>query len=301
MSADISRARGAAIANALGIAAILSFGCLGLLGKAASKLPPLFVVSVCFAGAAAIGAVILLARAGRSRRLPSFDWREASLGGLFMLGYHLLYFASFHHAPAIEVSLLNYLWPAFVILIGNAAFGLRSGWRGLLAAGIGFAGVALLLGGGPSGDGEGYPNRYLGLVLAFAGAAVWGTYCNLRRAAEGDTVATVAVICAITAACAAAASAGLETLPLLTPTDLATLALMSLGPAGGAFYLWDVAMRKGNAVMLAVLSYAAPLVSTVLLIGTGHAAPSWRIAVATLLIGLGGIVSYLVTRRRPAD
>ena len=55
-------------------------------------------------------------------------------------------------------------------------------------------------------------------------------------------------------------------------------------------------MRKGNAVMLAVLSYAAPLVSTLLLIVTDFASPSWRIALATVLIMLGGLVSFLVTR-----
>ena len=282
-------------ANALGVAAILSFGCLGLLGKAAATLPPLFVVSVCFAGATALGALVLLVRALRRSSWPRLDWREAVVGGVFMLGYHLLYFSSFHYAPAIEVTLLNYLWPAFVIVIGNAFFCLGAGWPGLFAAGIGFAGVVVLLGGAP--DPGIYAGRGFGLLLSLLGAAVWATYCNLRRTAGGDTVATVAVICAITAALAGLASAALESPPPLTSTHLVTLVLMSLGPAGGAFYLWDVAMRRGNAAMLAVLSYSAPLVSTALLVIAGFAAPTPRIAIATLLVMLGGLVSFIVTKR----
>ena len=37
-----------AAANALGVTAIVAWGSLGLLGKLATSMPPLFVLAVCF-------------------------------------------------------------------------------------------------------------------------------------------------------------------------------------------------------------------------------------------------------------
>ncbi len=67
---------------------------------------------------------------------------------------------------------------------------------------------------------------------------------------------------------------------------LAVLAL-GLGPVGAAFFLWDVGMKKGDIKALGALSYATPLLSTVLLVLFGRAEPSLRLAAACVLI-VGG-------------
>ena len=43
------------------------------------------------------------------------------------------------------------------------------------------------------------------------------------------------------------------------------IVLMGLGPMGGAFYLWDRAMKAGDPRSIGTLAYATPLASTVLL------------------------------------
>lgn len=277
------------LANALGILTILAWGSLGLLGKEASSLPPFFVLAVCFAGATAIGMALIVAMPQPVGGKPVMSFKEVSIGGAFLFIYHFLYFLAFHHAPAVEVSLLNYLWPAFVIIIGNMFFALGSGIRGFVAAAIGFLGIIVLFGADPVAFVD--SGNLFGFGLALAGAVVWATYSNLRRKGQGDVLRTVAAICGMAALLAIGFSAATEKIPTLSAIHLWTLALLTIGPAGGVFFLWDIALKNGDAAWLAVLGYAAPVVSTALLIAAGYADPSIRTVAATALIALGGVAS----------
>jgi drug/metabolite transporter (DMT)-like permease len=69
---------------------------------------------------------------------------------------------------------------------------------------------------------------------------------------------------------------------------LAVLCL-GLGPVGAAFFTWDYGVKKGNIKVLGAFSYAAPLLSTLLLLGFGLAEASWLIGLACALI-MGGAV-----------
>jgi drug/metabolite transporter (DMT)-like permease len=64
---------------------------------------------------------------------------------------------------------------------------------------------------------------------------------------------------------------------------------LGIGPVGIAFFAWDHGVKHGNLKTLGGLSYATPLLSTMLLVAFGHAAASASIAAAALLI-VGGAV-----------
>ncbi|MNT93519.1 aromatic amino acid exporter [compost metagenome] len=70
-----------------------------------------------------------------------------------------------------------------------------------------------------------------------------------------------------------------------------TLGYLSLGPLGGAFYLWDHAMKKGDPQEIAVLAYAVPVASTLfvsLFLGRGVDAATIAGAVlVTLAVAIG--------------
>ena len=66
---------------------------------------------------------------------------------------------------------------------------------------------------------------------------------------------------------------------------------LGLGPVGSAFFLWDIGMKRGDIKALGALSYATPLLSTLLLIAFGRAGLSGRIAVACVLIVGGALLA----------
>ena len=58
------------------------------------------------------------------------------------------------------------------------------------------------------------------------------------------------------------------------------------------------AVADGNVTLLGALSYFAPLLSTVLLVLTGRATPSWALLAATVLIVGGAGLAALGLRGR---
>jgi drug/metabolite transporter (DMT)-like permease len=78
-----------------------------------------------------------------------------------------------------------------------------------------------------------------------------------------------------------------------------TLAL-GLGPVGLAFYVWDIGVKQGDIQMLGTSSYAAPLLSTLVLVLVGIASPSWTLAIAACLITGGALLAARASATKPA-
>src|SRR5262249_21940456 len=113
----------------------------------------------------------------------------------------------------------------------------------------------------------------LGFGLAFACALIWSTYSVASRLLATVPSESIAASCLAAAALALLASLLFE--PWTAPDGRAWLALACLGagPAGAAFLLWDIGMKKGNVPLLGVLSYASPILSAALLVALGLAEP----------------------------
>ena len=72
-----------------------------------------------------------------------------------------------------------------------------------------------------------------------------------------------------------------------TSTEWAAVAALGLGPVGLAFYVWDYGVKHGDIRVLGAAAYAAPLLSTLLLVlfGLGTATPSLWLACALITGG----------------
>ena len=276
-------------AMAAGLGAIALWGALATLSVLAGPVPPFQMVAMTFAIGAAIGVV-----RARSRhvawsallRWPVQVWLLV-VGGLF--GYHALYFAALQLAPPAEANLVNYLWPLLIVLLSAPLAGERLGWPHLLGALLGFAGVALLA----AGRGASFEGAHVtGYLLALGCAFAWSLYSVLsRRFGETPTDA-------IAAFCAAASLLSLichllfeATVWPATPGAWLAVAALGLGPAGTAFYLWDHAVKRGDIRALGALSYAAPILSTALLIATGLAQPTSTLLLAAVLVTCGAVLA----------
>jgi drug/metabolite transporter (DMT)-like permease len=209
------------------------------------------------------------------------------VGGLF--GYHALYFLAFALAPALEVNLINYLWPLLIVLLAAPIRRLPLGPVRIAGVALGFAGCALLVGPGASFPPEALP----GFIAAAGCAVVWAVYsvtAGTPRLARIPTEA-VAGFCLATAVLAAVLHLGLESTVVPDARQWLTVLLLGLGPVGAAFFLWDVGMKRGDPRLLGTLAYAVPVASTLLLIAAGEGELSWRAAVATLMVAGGGFIA----------
>ncbi len=276
----------------LGALAILSWGTLGALGALSVSLPPYLVLTVCFAIAAVMGVIICLVTGRRPVRL--LDRRIGLFAGL-LAAYHLAYLEAFHHAAPIPVSLINYLWPACLIILGNLFFRLHSGAAGYIGAALGFGGVLILIG----KDGFALQTSdALGYGLALLGAVLWALFSNLRRHDQSDTIPTMTTICfGASLICGVWWMATGASLQDLDVVDIGVMLALGMGPAGGAFFLWDLGMRRGHVALLGVLGYSAPVFSTLLMLSLGMGEPGWEVFAAIALITSGGVVVHLGARK----
>ena len=278
---------------AAGLGAIALWGALASLSVAAGPVPPFQMVAMTFALGALVGVVWARRRGmawGALVRWPTRVW-ALGIGGLF--GYHALYFAALQLAPPAEANLVNYLWPLLIVLLSapfaldNERTGLR--WPHVLGALLGLAGVALLA----LGNGANFAGRHqMGYLLALGCAFAWSLYSVLsRRMGEVPTEA-IASFCAAAAVLSLGCHLVFER-TVWPATDGAWLAVVALGlgPTGGAFYLWDRAVKHGDIRALGALSYAAPILSTGLLIAFGLAEPSGTLLIAALLVTAGAVLA----------
>ncbi|HRE21425.1 MAG TPA: EamA family transporter [Rhabdaerophilum sp.] len=272
-----------------GLLAILLWGLLALLTAATGAVPPFLLTALTFAIGGGLGFALLLAR-GKLHLLkqPLAAW-ALGVGGLF--GSHALYFGAMKNAPPAEASLIGYLWPLLIVLMSGLLPGERLGARHILGAGMGFAGiVALTLGKGGLGGSAALP--LFGYVLAFLFALVWASYSVLSRRMAAVPTEAVVGFCLATALVAGLAHLTLE--PAGLPADTkawAAIVLLGLGPAGAAFFLWDIGMKRGDIRFLGTASYAAPIISTLALIAAGRAEASWSLALAAALIAGGALIA----------
>lgn len=276
-------------ATLIGFTAVAMWALLALLTAASGTMPPFQLSAVTFAIGTLVG---LAARAagfapGATAPVPPMVWL-VGIGGLF--GYHFFYFTALRNAPAVEASLIAYLWPLFIVLGSALMPGERLGWHHVVGALMGLGGTALIV---TRGGAVGFDPQYVfGYAMAFACAFLWSGYSLLsRRFAEVPT-SIVTWFCAATAILSLVCHLALET--TVWPQGAGQwLAVLGLGimPVGAAFYTWDHGVKRGNIQVLGAASYAAPLLSTLVLIVAGAAEPGWRIIAACLLITLGAVLA----------
>ena len=276
-------------ATLAGVAAIGLWGSLALLSTSVRSLPPLQVLSSTFAIAALLGAA-RLARRGRgglgALRQPLGGWL-LGVGGLF--GYHALYFYALSAAPPVQVSVISYLWPLLIVLLSAALPGGHLRRRHVAGALLGLAGVwTLVAAGGAVRMNTAHAPGYL---AALGCALVWSTYSVLQRRFAEVPADAIAGPCAATAALGLAGHLALERTIVPTAGQALGLLALGLGPVGVAFFAWDHATKHGDVLQLGVLSYGAPILSTLLLCVAGHGEASSQLLAACALVTVGGLVS----------
>ncbi len=243
---------------------------------------------MCFAIGGAIGAT-WGQRTGQISLLKTISWRVYVFGTAGLFGYHFLYFSALRNAPAAEAGLLAYLWPILIVLFSGLLPGDRLATRQVLGAAIAFSGAGLVLSGGISAY---QPDYLTGYMLALGCALVWSTYSVLSRAIAHVPTISVAVFCLASSVLSLFAHLAFETTRWPSgATGWLAILLLGIGPLGVAFFMWDIGMKKGDIQLLGVASYAAPVVSTVILIIAGVAGFNLQLLASAFLVFIGALVA----------
>jgi len=248
-----------------------------------------------------LGAAFLIAVLGRPRLRGAPIFYLIAGGGLFVLyevcmSLSLGYATS--HQQAIEIGVVNYLWPSLTVLVAVFMNGQRATW--LIAPGTGLAvfgivwvvcGDDLSLRALSASVGE----NPIAFSLALACSLAFALYCNVTRR-YGGTGNQIVLFFIFTAAVLwikyALSDERLNTFTLGSGVELA---LAVLAVAGG-YALWNTGITRGNLSLLATASYFAPVLSSAfsaVWLSTALALQFWQ---GTLLVTAGSLICWLATR-----
>ena len=277
-------------ANLYALGAIALWALLASLGVSLQHLPPFLLTGI----ALLLGSLLALPFVLKDGRLWKIPASTLALGVYGLFGFHFLLFIALRHAPPVEANLVNYLWPLFMVVLAPLLLaGVRLRARHVVAALLGFAGAAIaILGAGQGGISGGWS---WGFVPALASAFIWASYSLLTRRVKPFPTAAIGLFGLVSGLLALLCHWALEPPVALSGRDWLLLALMGLGPLGASFFLWDKALKNGDARQIGILSYLTPLGSTALLMLVSGRALSWSIALAAVMI-IGAAV--LGTRSR---
>jgi drug/metabolite transporter (DMT)-like permease len=282
---DAKRSR----ATAIGFSAVLMWSFLALLSSASGAVPPFQLVAMTFAIGGMTCGTRWIARPAtlQALRQPLRVWL---LGVVGLFGYHYVYFAAIRAAPAIEVSLIAYLWPLLIVVFSGFLPGEKLKTNHLVGTVLGLVGAMLVISKGNVATL--LPDITHGHVLALACAVIWAGYSVLSRLFGEVPSDVVAGFCLVAAALALICHVAFET-TVWPGTTLQWLAVLGLGilPLGLGFFTWDHGVKHGDIQLLGTLSYAAPVLSALVLTAAGQATFHWSIGAACVLISCGGVIA----------
>ena len=286
-------------ATLIGLIAILLWSAIvGLIKSVSEGFGPV-------GGAALIytcSAVLLLFTLGFPK-IKKFPVSYLIIGSVLFVCYELCLSLSlgFTHSgrQAIEVGMVNYLWPSMTILL--AVIVNRQKTSPLIIPGVILAivGIGRVLGGDDGFSLTEMMNNVmdnpLSYGLAFSGAVIWAIYCVVsQRIAQGNNGITLFfILTALTLWVKYLTSPQ----PEFNLSWHAWISLMLAAMAMGFGYAaWNVGILHGNVTVLAAASYFIPIISAVLaafMLDSHLTLAFWQ---GTAMVSLGSLICWWSTR-----
>ncbi|WP_217521664.1 aromatic amino acid DMT transporter YddG [Vibrio metschnikovii] len=285
-----------------GIAAIFLWGAMiGLMRTVAEAFGPIGGAALLYT----IAAVFLILVLGVPKR-QHFSLRYLLIGGGLFVSYEIclalaIGMANSRH-QALEMAVINYLWPAItVVLAVILSKKTVSVWL-YPSVGLAFTGVVWTL----TGDAgfsithvvNNIASNPLTYGLAFMGAVIWAIYCNLTKLiAKGQNAIAlffIATAIVLWIKYALSQEGPLSFSPIATFNVILTGVVM-----GSGYALWNIAILRGNMLLLATLSYFTPVISTLfssLILGVILDTSFWQ---GVAMVTLGSLLCWWLTRDKP--
>ena len=288
-------------ATLLGLLAILLWSSIvGLIRSVSEHLGPTGGAALMYS----VASVFLLLSAGWTP-LRAFPRRYLAWGSLLFVAYELCLALSIGHADsarqAIEVGMVNYLWPTFTIVAAILFNGQRANWLIVPGFALSIAGICWVLGGDrgidPVGMLANVRDNPLSYGLAFAGALIWAAYCAATaRIADGKNGVTLFFVLVSAALWAKYALQGGGRMAFSGEALL--YLLLAAAAMGFGYGAWNVGILHGNVTLLAGASYFVPVLSAALSSLLLRTPLSWAFWQGAAMVCGGAILCWLATRAR---
>lgn len=237
--------------------------------------------------------------------LSKFPRKYLVYGAVLMVAYELCLALSIGYSDsskqAIEIGMVNYLWPTFTMIATVIFISKKANWLIFPGIIISLVGIIWILGGE-----EGFSlsdmllnikSNPLSYGLAFLGAILWSAYCVVTiRLANGVNGITLFFILVAIVLWIKYLLTGDLIVMQFTISSVGYL-LMASFAMGFGYAAWNVGILEGNVTVLTGASYFVPVLSSALssvLLATPLGLTFWQ---GALMVCVGSILCWFSTKR----
>lgn len=196
--------------------------------------------------------------------LSIIDWLHyAFLGFLGTYLYYILLYFGYANAKGIEVLIIQYSWPIFVIILSIFLLKEKLNLRKISSMILGFLGVVLVL---TKGDFTNihFDNLFIDLIVLLA-AFVFGLFSVLSKKVKIDASSLVTIYFLIATIVSFISMISLSEFTLPTQKTFLPIVINGIFVNGISYIFWIGALKTAKASFVAPFVFLTPVISTLLL------------------------------------
>ncbi|HFF4747248.1 TPA: aromatic amino acid DMT transporter YddG, partial [Acinetobacter baumannii] len=239
-------------------------------------------------------------------RVPNFKLiskKYLILGAILFIAYELCFSFALAYSKtaqqAIEVSIVNYLWPSLTVLAFVIFRELKFNVFIILGLLISISGIIFIQTGNRDFSlgrvVDNFHSNPLSYVLAFIGAIIWAFYCVLtKKIGKGQNPISIFFLGVAITLWLKLLFSGQVSFPSLDLNTILSLIVASAA-IGLGYAAWNIGIIHGNITMLVVASYFTPIISSLLamlVLQTELSISFWQ---GTAMVTAGSLICWLST------
>jgi len=238
--------------------------------------------------------VVMLAVQGKLRLVRELTGKTLlkmlGIGAIGIYLYNLFYQLGVGLLPAQQAFVINYLWPALIIVFSKPILGEPYTPSKIIAVVLAFLGVVAVA---TNGDiSTLFGGQWLGILYCLLAAICYGIYSPLNKKQTYDTDLALAVIYGASAIWCMSLSVISGNACMPTAFQWVGLILFGVVVNALSFMFWVKALARGNTAILSNLIYLTPMVSLVFThVFLGEEITFWSVF-GLALICLGAVVQF---------
>jgi len=246
---------------------LLMWGSLAAISKLLLNRLDSYQVLFFMYGIGVIAFSVIFLFKGQLRSLSAWKFSEIilllSCGTLTFL-YDFFYLKSLELIPAVEASMLNYLFPILIVLLAIPIHKEKLNRYKIISIAMGFMGTILLI---TKGDLASINFTNLqGDIFAVLAAISWGLFTNLIKKNQKDVLVSTFFITIIAFALSVAAMLSSSRFILPQSTDLYGVVWLSMSNIVLGFFLYFRALKYSPASLIASFTFFTPFVTLVFIV-----------------------------------
>jgi drug/metabolite transporter (DMT)-like permease len=276
------------LANISGMTAITIWFATPLMLALTGMMPPFLIGAFSYLVAFALTICWWLYKGEKIAPKFHMPLKAYALGTYGITCYNMLYIYAIKAGPIIEVSLLNYLWPAFLLIFGSLLQKTRPDNLAITGIICCFVGSYFVF---SSKGAISFSGSHTMMMVGLLCGLMWASYSSLLKYVhiKSDQVAVFFLITGIVML----VQHLLYESTVWPATALSWVMLVTYACSRIAFFLWNFAMKHGSTRLMGSLSYFIPLFATLTLTVAGFANYNPSLSIGAALIVFGCIVINL--------